>query len=76
MAPLGDFAGVGRDIVITAFQSASGLINLITPTSAVIMGALTLGRIPYNQWFKFSWKFLIYVFLISVGIIMLTTIIF
>lgn len=76
MAPLGDFAGVGRDIVITAFQSASGLINLITPTSAVIMGALTLGRIPYNQWFKFSWKFLIYVFLISVGIIMISTIIF
>ncbi len=24
MAPLGDFAGVGRELVITAYQSASG----------------------------------------------------
>lgn len=40
MAPLADFSGVGRDLVITAFQSASGLVNLITPTSAVVMGAL------------------------------------
>lgn len=69
MAPLGDFAGVGRDVIITAFQSASGLINLVTPTSAVIMGALTLGKIPYNQWLKFSWKFFICVFLISVAVI-------
>ena len=30
MAPLADFAGVGRDLVITAYQSASGLVNLIT----------------------------------------------
>ena len=31
MAPLADFGGVGRDLVVTAFQSASGLVNLITP---------------------------------------------
>src|SRR5690606_18002862 len=35
LAPLADFAGVDRDIVVTAFQSASGIVNLITPTSAV-----------------------------------------
>lgn len=56
MAPLADFSGVGRDLVITAFQSASGLVNLITPTSAVVMGALAIGRVPYNQWLKFVWK--------------------
>ncbi|MFA0411993.1 YfcC family protein, partial [Vibrio splendidus] len=42
MAPLADFAGVGRDLVITAYQSASGLVNLITPTSAVVMGGLAI----------------------------------
>ena len=38
LAPLADFAGVSRAIAVTAFQSASGLVNLVTPTSAVIMG--------------------------------------
>lgn len=52
MAPLGDFAGVGRDLVITAYQSASGLVNLVTPTSAVVMGGLAIARVPYARWLK------------------------
>ena len=36
IAPLADFADVGRDIAVTAYQSASGLVNLVTPTSAII----------------------------------------
>ncbi|MCG9789926.1 YfcC family protein [Vibrio mediterranei] len=52
MAPLGDFAGVGRELVITAYQSASGLVNLITPTSAVVMGGLAIARVPYVRWLK------------------------
>lgn len=59
MAPLADFSGTGRELVITAFQSASGLVNLITPTSAVVMGALAIGRVPYDRWFRFVWKLLL-----------------
>ena len=65
MAPLADFSGVGRELVITAFQSASGLINLITPTSAVVMGALAIGRVPYDRWFKFVWKLLLLVLILT-----------
>ena len=36
LAPLGDFAHVPRSMVVTAYQSASGVVNLITPTSAVV----------------------------------------
>lgn len=46
VAPLGQFAGVGGDVVVTAFQSACGLVNLVTPTAAVVMGALALGQHP------------------------------
>ncbi len=53
LAPLADFADVPRSLSVTAFQSASGLINLITPTSAVIMGGLTLSRIGYNRYLRF-----------------------
>jgi uncharacterized ion transporter superfamily protein YfcC len=59
LAPLADFAGVGRELVVTAFQSASGLVNLITPTSAVVVGALTIGRISYDKWLKFVWPLLL-----------------
>ena len=56
MAPLGKFAGVGGDLVVTAFQSASGLVNILTPTAAVVMGALALGHVPYDRWVKYVWK--------------------
>jgi uncharacterized ion transporter superfamily protein YfcC len=53
MAPLGDFAGVSRAMVVTAFQSASGWMNLFTPTSAVVMGGLALSRVGYNRFLRF-----------------------
>lgn len=65
MAPLADFSGVSRELVVTAFQSASGLVNLITPTSAVVMGALAIGRVPYDRWIRFCWKLLLLLFALS-----------
>ena len=64
LAPLADFAGVSRSIVVTAFQSASGLVNLVTPTSAVIMGGLALSKVGYDRYLKFVWPFLIVVFVV------------
>ena len=66
VAPLGQFAGVGGDVVVTAFQSACGLVNLVTPTAAVVMGALALGRIPYEKWLKFVWKLILIFLLLTV----------
>ncbi|TQK71327.1 YfcC family protein [Nocardioides sp. SLBN-35] len=53
LAPLADFANVQRSIVVTAFQSASGVVNLITPTSAVVMGGLALAKVRYDQYLRF-----------------------
>ena len=64
LAPLADFAGVSRDIVVTAFQSASGFVNLVTPTSAVIMGGLALSKVGYDRYLKFVWPFLAAVFVV------------
>jgi drug/metabolite transporter (DMT)-like permease len=57
LAPLADFANVPRSIVVTAYQSASGLVNLVTPTSAVIMGGLALTKVGYNRYLQFVWPF-------------------
>ena len=71
MAPLADFSGVSRELIITVFQSASGLVKLITPTSAVVMGALAIGRVPYHQWLRFLWPLLGIFFLLSLLLMVL-----
>ncbi len=64
LAPVADFAGVQRDLVVTAFATASGMVNLITPTSAVVMGGLAIGRVPYDRWLRFVWPLLVVLTLI------------
>ena len=53
MAPLAQFAGVPSYLVVTAYQAANGLVNLVTPTSAVVMGGLAIARVGYGTWRKF-----------------------
>ena len=68
MVPLGEFTNISSALIITAFQSASGLVNLLTPTSAVVMGGLAVAHIPYDRWLKYVLGF--------VSIVLVTTIIF
>lgn len=75
MAPLGDFAGVSRDLVVTAFQSASGLVNMINPTFAVVMGGLAIGRVPYETWLKFMWPLLLILTLFIMAVLSIGTVI-
>ena len=58
LAPLADFANVSRDLVVTAYQSANGLVNLINPTFAVVIGGLAIGRVSYDRWLVFIWPLL------------------
>jgi uncharacterized ion transporter superfamily protein YfcC len=53
MAPLASFAGIPEHLIVTAYQSASGLVNLVTPTFAVVTGGLAIGRISFAVWWKF-----------------------
>jgi uncharacterized ion transporter superfamily protein YfcC len=59
MAPLASFANVPAHLVVTAFQTGNGLINLVTPTSAVVMGGLAIARVGYGTWLRFVWPVLI-----------------
>ena len=57
-APLAGFVDVPESIVVTAYQSASGLMNLFIPTSAVVMGGLAIARVPYGTYLKWVWPLL------------------
>jgi uncharacterized ion transporter superfamily protein YfcC len=58
MAPLADFVNVSKALVVTAYQSASGLMNLFIPTSAVVMGGLAIARVPYGRYLRWVWPLL------------------
>ena len=73
MAPLGEFSNVPAHLVITAFQSASGVLNMISPTSAIVMGALAIGRIDLPTWWKFIAKFIVMVIAVSILLLVVAT---
>jgi uncharacterized ion transporter superfamily protein YfcC len=58
MAPLATFVDVPEQLVVTAYQSASGLMNLFIPTSAVVMGGLAIARVPYDRYLRWVWPLL------------------
>jgi uncharacterized ion transporter superfamily protein YfcC len=58
MAPLAGFLGVSVALVVTAYQGASGVMNLFVPTSAVVMGGLAIARVPYGTYLRWVWPLL------------------
>lgn len=53
-APLSDTVGVGRDVIVTAYQFGMGLFSFINPTS-LILATLAVVNIGYNKWLQFVW---------------------
>jgi uncharacterized ion transporter superfamily protein YfcC len=69
MAPLAGFANVPAELVVTAYQAANGLVNLVTPTSAVVMGGLAIAKVGYGTWLKFVWPLLVLLGLLTVVVL-------
>jgi uncharacterized ion transporter superfamily protein YfcC len=69
LAPLADFVGVARSVVITAYQAASGWMNLFTPTSAVVMGGLAMAKVEYNRYLRFIAPLLGILFVLIIGFV-------
>ena len=52
MSPLADGVGVGREIVVNAYQYGMGLFYLINPTG-LILASLAIVKVGFNKWLKF-----------------------
>ncbi|MCB9205850.1 MAG: putative basic amino acid antiporter YfcC [Ignavibacteriales bacterium] len=68
MAPLADLAGVSRQTAILAFQFGE-YTNIIIPTSAVTMGALSMAKVPWDKWAK--WVIPLQIILMLLGLLLL-----
>jgi uncharacterized ion transporter superfamily protein YfcC len=53
LAPLGDFAGVDRSMVITTWTAAAGWLRLIVPVNAILIAGLALAKVGFDQYVKF-----------------------
>jgi len=73
MSPLADTAEIDRSLIVTAYQSASGLLNIVNPTFAVVMGGLALGRVRYDKWVRFTLPLLAVLFVICVVVLSIGT---
>lgn len=69
MAPFSDLVGVSRQAMVLAFQFGDGFTNMITPTSGVLIAALAMARVPYTQWVKWIWKWVLV--LLALGFLLL-----
>lgn len=70
MAPLSDLVGVSRQTAVLAYQFGDGFTNLIIPTSAVLMGVLSIAKIPWDRWAR--WIIPLQLILGTFALIMLT----
>ncbi|MFT3657891.1 YfcC family protein [Staphylococcus ureilyticus] len=68
MVPISDLLHINRQITVLAFQYGDSISNVLFPTSAILMGALAVGKISYTQWLKFAWKLiLVWVIICCIG---------
>ena len=68
MAPLADLVGISRQTAVYAFQLCE-FINPILPTSAVTMGVLGAGKIPWERWAR--WFFPLMLILVVLSFLLL-----
>jgi uncharacterized ion transporter superfamily protein YfcC len=69
MSQFSDLIGVSRQATVMAYQFGDGFTNMITPTSGVLLGVLSVARIPYDKWFR--WILPLMIILIVIGFLLL-----
>lgn len=72
MGALADNIGLNPNVMVLIFTAGCGLVNLVTPTSGVVMGGLELSKVSYATWTKFMTKPLIIIGLSNLIILILS----
>ena len=54
MLPLGDMAGITRQVSILVMEYGNGLSNAIYPTVGLCIGAVGIAKVPYEKWVKWA----------------------
>ena len=60
-----------QQVAVLAYQFGDGFTNMIVPTSALVMGTLALGKIPYTRWFRFMVPLMFKLFAMAIIVLIL-----
>jgi len=69
LGPLTAALKYSPEVMVLIFSAASGVINLITPTSGVVMGGLATARVQYTTWIKFVSKLIAIIVVMDIVIL-------
>jgi len=72
MSPLATLTGVPQQTAVLAYQFGDGFTNMVVPTSALVIGALALGKIPYGTWVRFVTPLLLKLFALAIVFLVIT----
>jgi len=56
LSPLADLVGITRQTAVLAFDFGDGFSNMIFPTNALLLMALSFTVVSYPRWMAWTWK--------------------
>jgi uncharacterized ion transporter superfamily protein YfcC len=71
MAPLADFAGVDRSLVVSTWMAAGGWLRLVLPTNAILVAGLALAGVGFDRYVKFMLPLMGILLVIIVAVLLL-----
>lgn len=69
MSQFSDLIGLSRQTTVTVYQLGSGFTQLSSPTSGVLVGVLSIARVPFVKWFQ--WYLPLMIIMVIVGFLLL-----
>ena len=71
LTPLAVKFGLSTQLVVLAFAYGDGFSNVFYPTNPALIISLSLTKVTYKNWFKYSWKFQLANLVLTSGILLL-----
>ncbi|WP_279268711.1 AbgT family transporter [Citrobacter braakii] len=71
LAPLAQLLDISPNIMILGYQYGDGMTMMFWPTAGFFIAALTVSKVPWLIWAKFSWIIFISIGLLGAGLIFL-----
>jgi uncharacterized ion transporter superfamily protein YfcC len=65
LTPLADLVGITRQTAVLAFDFGDGFSNMIFPTNALLLIALSFTVVGYTKWIRWTWKLQILILFIT-----------
>ena len=68
--PIATALGISPALVILTYCMADGFSDAIIPTNPVLLIGLSMANVSYGKWLKWTWKLQLFVFLLTIGILL------